>query len=462
MTPPLPKPPLSPAEFAYFMLGLKLYPWQLEMVEASRHYHARTALVAANGSGKTACVNVVLLLWFLWAYPRGIAMVTSGSWKQLRTQLWPNLEMYRQTFPTWTWNSERISTPEKGFIEAYSTTDPGKAEGHHEHLPERPVMLMVDEAKSVPETIFQALSRCTPTFFILTSSPGAPSGAFYRAFHGNEAKLYHSVRATAFDCPHIQKWKIELAQATYGPNYEKDPIYRSMILAEFTEGEDAMLIPKATLLQALEHPPEKRDGVTYAAVDWAAGGDETVMAVRRGNSLRILYKNRERDTTLAAKKIVQVCRNLGITQGKSFGDVCGIGLAIMQAAEKMHGWRFREFNGGSPVEDEHYVNLNAQAWYYFRQCLEQGQIHFENGLDEETIEQLTDRLVLWDKRGRIQCEPKDKMKERGVSSPDRADALIMAWWAGRHMSYADRPPAKMPKAAYTAPKHTYVPPNICF
>lgn len=462
MSQTLPKPALSPAEFAFFFLGLKLYPWQLEMVEASRHLHARTALVAANGSGKTACVNVVLLLWFLWAYPRGIAMVTSGSWKQLRTQLWPNLEMYRQTFPNWRWNTERISSDKGGFIEAYSTTDPGKAEGHHEHLPARPVMLMVDEAKSVPETIFQALSRCTPTFFILTSSPGVASGAFYRAFHSGEAKLYHTVRATAFDCPHISQWKIELAQATYGPNYEKDPIYRSMIMAEFTEGQDAMLIPRSTLMAALEHPPAKRDGTLYAAVDWAAGGDETVMAVRRGNSLKIVYKNRERDTTAAAQRIVQVCRNLGISPGKSFGDVCGIGLAIMQAAEKMHAWRFREFNGGSPVEDEHYMNLNAQAWYYFRQSLEQGQIHFENGLDEITIDQLTDRFVLWDKRGRIQCESKKDMAERGVSSPDRADALVMAWWCGRHMAYDDTPKPKLPRRAYTPPNSTVVPPNLCF
>jgi hypothetical protein len=26
-------------------------------------------------------------------------------------------------------------------------------------------------------------------------------------------------------------------------------------------------------------------------------------------------------------------------------------------------------------------------------------------------------------------------EERGLESPDRADALVMAWWAGRYMTY---------------------------
>ena len=188
---------MTPNEFAAIVLGLDLYDWQDEACYFSTHGRRRMALVAANGSGKTACVNVVLLLWFLYEYPKGIAMVTSGSWNQLKTQLWPNLEMHREKFPEWRWGAEQITTPQGGFIRAYSTTQPGRAEGHHEHLPERPVMLMVDEAKSVPEPIYEALSRCTPTYFILTSSPGAPTGTFFNAFRKSR-KLYHSVRVDAF------------------------------------------------------------------------------------------------------------------------------------------------------------------------------------------------------------------------------------------------------------------------
>lgn len=427
-------PGVSPAIFAEAVLGLRLYPWQAEAVEAvgMRRW---TALVAANGSGKTACVNVVLLLWFLYMYPRGIAMVTSGSWRQLKTQLWPNLEMHRALFPQWDWGAERIRTPQGGFIAAYSTTDPGKAEGHHEHLPERPVMLMVDEAKSVPESIFQALSRCTPTYYVLTSSPGAPSGTFYRAFR-TERSLYHTVRATAFACPHIKADKIERARVLYGPNYDEHPVYRSMILAEFAEGEEGVIIPRRLIEQALEHKPERREGEKYAGVDWAAGGDETTLAIRDGNAVRLVWHARVKDTVAAAESVVGRLRAYGVQEGMAWGDACGIGLGIIQAAGAMHGYRMRLFDGGQPADDnKHFANLNIEAWHYFRQSLERGEVCFADGLDEETITQLSDRYLSWKADGRLRCESKDDMKARGVHSPDRADAIVMAWWAGRHMLY---------------------------
>lgn len=425
---------MTPLEFAAIVLGMKLYDWQAEAVLGAVSFRRRLALVAANGSGKTAAVNVVLLLWFLYTYPKGIAAVTSGSWNQLETQLMPNLQMYRTLFPRWKWGAHQITSPEGGFIRLYSTNNPGRAEGHHQHLPERPVMLMVDEAKSVPEPIYEALSRCTPTYYALTSSPGAPVGSFYNAFR-SARKLYHNVKVTAFDCPHIKPEKIKLAQMLYGPNYNEHPVYRSMVLGEFTEGDDAMIIPRRYVERALMHKPVARGGSRYAGVDWAAGGDETVLAERCGNQLRIVWRDREKDTVKSAARVVLECERRGIESGGCMGDECGIGLAIMQAARSVHEYWFRPFNGGAPVQDAHYVNLNIQAWWFFRQSLERGEICFPDGLDEETITQLSNRFLCWDNKGRLKCESKDDMKKRGVSSPDRADALVMAWWAGRFMVY---------------------------
>lgn len=430
---------MTPIEFAEVKLGLRLYPWQDEALWFAVNGKRRMSLVAANGSGKTACVNVVLLLWFLYTHPRGIAMVTSGSWNQLTTQLWPNLEMHRERFPGWKWGKDKISTPEGGFIRAYSTNHPGRAEGHHEHLPERPVMLMVDEAKSVPEPIFEALSRCTPTYYILTSSPGGPNGSFYNSFRKTR-KLYHGVHVNAYDCPHIPPWKIELARKLYGPEPERHPVFRSMIMGEFTEGDDAMIIPRYLVERALMHKPDARPGERYAAVDWAAGGDETVLAERHGNMLRLLYKDREKDTVKAASRVVAECRLRGIDDGMCWGDVCGLGIGIMQAAKHYQDFYFREFNGGAQVDDDHYLNLNIQAWHYFRQSLERGEVCFPDGLDEETIDQLCNRFLEWNDRGKLKCESKKDMADRGLTSPDRADALVMAWWVGRFMAYDDDPP----------------------
>lgn len=438
---------LSPAAFAYRWLGLKLYPWQAEVVEACSFEHAHVALVAANGSGKTAAVNTVLLLWWLYAYPRGRAVVTSGSWEQIKSQLWPSLLVYAGLFSRmlgWQFNTEEVRTPQGGFIRPFSTVQPKRAEGHHEKPAiNSPMLIMVDEAKGIEEGIYDALNRCTPTCYLLTSSPGRASGTFYEAFRRNRG-LYHTVRVSAFDCPHVSPERIARAQVLYGPDYENHPIYRSMILGDFTEGDDAAIVPRRLVEDALAHRPAARDGRAYTAVDWAAGGDETVMAERRGNQLRILYKDRERDTVKAAARVVGECKRRGVAAEYSFGDVCGLGVGIMQAARAMHGWRFREFNGGAPATDAHYCNLNIQAWYYFRQSLERGEVCFTDGLDDETVDQLSDRLLEWDAKGRLRCESKEDMARRGVHSPDRADALVMAWWAGRFMEYYDTPPVTPP------------------
>ena len=49
------------------------------------------------------------------------------------------------------------------------------------------------------------------------------------------------------------------------------------------------------------------------------------------------------------------------------------------------------------------------------------------------------RLLEWDARGRLRAESKEDMAKRGIHSPDRADALVMAWWCGRFMEYDDTP-----------------------
>lgn len=440
------------------MLGLDPYEWEIEAAEAVASGKP-TALVAANGSGKTAMVSVVLLLWFLYTFPRGIAMVTSGSWLQLETQLWPNLLLHRGRFPAWKWLSDRIETQEGGFVQAYSVREPGRAEGHHQNLAAgRPLFLLIDEAKSVPEAIYQALSRCTPTYTLLTSSPGAPRGTFYAAFRRN-SRLYHRIKVSAFDCPHIPASRIEMAQALYGPEYERNPVYRSMILGEFTEGDDAMIISRELVERALSSRPAFRDGTAYGGSDWAAGGDETTAAERRGNRLRLIFANRERDTMRAAELVVGQFRQRGIRQGNAWGDAHGLGLPIIQAAKRFYDYRISEFYGGTRGDDpDHYADLNIEAWMCFRQALERGELLFDEGLDETSITQLTDRYLTWDAKGHLRCESKDDMRERGLSSPDRADALVMACWAGRHMSY--RREDGTFSTRYTAPRSLVPVPHI--
>jgi hypothetical protein len=71
-----------------------------------------------------------------------------------------------------------------------------------------------------------------------------------------------------------------------------------------------------------------------------------------------------------------------------------------------------------------FVNQKAQYYQNLADALERDQL---DGLsDETTIGQLAGLLYELDGQGRIKIEPKEKARERGVPSPDRADALMLA------------------------------------
>ena len=128
------RPEDSPVIFAAVVLGeTGLYKWQMKALERAAR-GKRVALRAANGSGKTDKVIGILALWFLWRFPRGRMPITSGSWRQVKNQLWPALERHRNnpSLAGWKWLKNcRVETPEGGFIEGFSTNHAGKAEGWH-------------------------------------------------------------------------------------------------------------------------------------------------------------------------------------------------------------------------------------------------------------------------------------------------------------------------------------------
>src|ERR1700722_18942816 len=88
-----PKPRVPFALFATSHLGLTLYDWQLDVLAAIERKHV-SALVC-NGGGKSSVVIASLVLGFLHNWPRGRVAITSGSYIQLGSILWPAIELYK-------------------------------------------------------------------------------------------------------------------------------------------------------------------------------------------------------------------------------------------------------------------------------------------------------------------------------------------------------------------------------
>jgi hypothetical protein len=61
-------------------------------------------------------------------------------------------------------------------------------------------------------------------------------------------------------------------------------------------------------------------------------------------------------------------------------------------------------------------------WYESARMIEKAEIRLPE--DDMLVEQLTTRLGKTNSSGKLMLERKEDMRKRGISSPDRADALV--------------------------------------
>lgn len=432
---------ISPSEFAFLHLGMSLYSWQIECLEAVGSQKP-VAVAAANESGKTTFLVAPAVLYILYRFPQAQVVITSGAFRQVSHQLWPSMKKFSHLFPEWEWNNVEIKTPEGGFALGFTVTDAGRFEGWHpkEDASTDPVFIVVDESKTVSEEVFQAIDRCGPQFQLFVSSPGAPSGQFYRCFK-KERELFWTRRVRSVDCPHISDAKRERDAKKYGHDH---PVYLSMHEAQFPEDDGNLVFSISRMEHALANqPPERTIGEKVAFMDFAAGGDEWIVAGRFGNKVRILDAFITSNTGESIARSIRVLRSHGFNPGEVWGDASGLGKPIIDRFQDEYKFNVLPFNGGASAPDDekdHYANLITYVWEKGTRLIGSGAINLGD-LDDVSIQQITERpwndVGGWNKNGKLQIMPKDKMKkDLGIPSPDRGDALLGCIVCGAGMSGA--------------------------
>jgi ribosomal protein L37AE/L43A len=204
----------------------------------------------------------------------------------------------------------------------------------------------------------------------------------------------------------------------WGPGH---PLWESRVLGNFpVQSEDALF--SLTWLERAKLRTEG-DGEVCAGLDVAGPGeDETVLCVRRGPRIVLLKAwtgSDPRGEVLAALLPFK-------SQLKSFNvDSVGVGYYMAQHLRD-HGFPLTEINVGKAARDsEKYSNLKAELFWKFRVRVASGDLA---GLsDDRTIAQLAGIRYSHNSRGQVVIESKDDARKRGVKSPDRAEAVILAF-----------------------------------
>jgi hypothetical protein len=105
--------------------------------------------------------------------------------------------------------------------------------------------------------------------------------------------------------------------------------------------------------------------------------------------------------------------------------------------EGRHKGKIVPINVAERAKDESkFRNTRAELWWNGRTLMQpiDGRQSVHLDIDRQTLTQLAGPTFKSDSSGRIQIESKADMKRRGVHSPDRAEAVLLAIYDPKRLS----------------------------
>jgi len=432
--------------FGEVILGDEYTPDQDRIFEAVRD-HPRVAVHSGHGVGKTRAAAVLVAWWINTRKPAKV-VTTATTWEQVTNVLWPEIRLcYRRArvelvgrlMP----RAPGIHLSDDHFAIGLSTNDDVAFQGKHSaHL-----LVIVDEAEGVGENIHRACGNLQPEKSFIIGNPVEPSGAFYDRCISS---VWHNIRLDCTNHPNViegrqiipgavdRAW-IEEQKELYG---EGTPYYQARVHGFFPEQGTDTLIPLGWVESAMRNPVASPDAVVTISCDVARfGGNETVICVLEGQTQveQICYTRVDTMETAGRIKAIHDGYRAD-TERQIIVDGDGIGGAVVDRLRELKIPVLSFRSGMKPKEDvkkwlgwkkrEQFVNVRSAAWWALARALKDGQLSLK--ADDRLKAQLVGVKYRFISSGLIEVERKEQMVERlkkPSDSPDRADAIVMAWWA---------------------------------
>ncbi len=445
---------LPPADVADRLFGVDMWQTPREILASVFRPRSRTAVKACHASSKThtAAIAVALAL-----YEGADVLTTAPTWEQVKTVLWgevPRL-LLGSVIPLSEWgsvNQTEIVMPDGSHALGLSTNEGVRFQGWHAR-PGSFLLFIGDEAPGIRPDIFEAvqgISAGGDVRHLLLGNPVISSGPFYETFASADPS-WRRFTIDAFDTPNLAGLTLEDLLALgdhdldesprpylvtrrwvrdrYYEWGEDSPVWQARVRGQFPIQADDALISLAWL-EAARQVGDPEHAPLIAGIDVAGPGeDETVVCLQRNGQIVALEAFAAPDARGPVTHLLK----------RWLPD----GLARVNYDEAGQGWYFGQHlreqmpesvvvNGvnvgeapTTPQAVEKYVNLKAELFWALRERFRDGEV---NGLtDQMTISQLAGLRYEHDSRGRVKIESKDDARKRGVKSPDRAEAVMLAF-----------------------------------
>lgn len=440
-----------PVEFVRDVFNVEIDPWQEEVLRALAT-NQKVAVAGCRGIGKDFVVSLGIW-WYLCVFDFPKIVCTAVKEDVLKDNLWPELSsmMRRSPLIQKLFNFQATKISAKGAEEewfavarvAARRSGMGGGAAQAEGLSGRYAkytLYVIDEASGVDAATFDALegSANTPNRkMIVIGNPLRRDGRFAKIFLDKKTRSGWWTRNVSYlESKRTSGTKeLRAIREAFRDNYGvKSVQWVAGALGQFPdENSDNTVFTRAELdVAASRFIPDDEGLQLQIGVDVSRmGSDETVFYARRGNkSLGMEVKSKIDGVELVRQLLLWVQSfydNVKDAKKRTYivVDATGVGsgpVDIMRA----DGWMVCEVHNGvrSTIPDEFY-NLGTELWMVdSKKALRECSIVD----DEELLFQLEQRQYEY-REGTKQAklESKREAKKRGLESPDRADAFVLAF-----------------------------------
>ncbi|MEN3051335.1 MAG: hypothetical protein ABC596_05955 [Candidatus Methanosuratincola petrocarbonis] len=299
------------------------------------------------------------------------------------------------------------------------------------------VLIVIDEAEGLSPELWralQSLERGADSHLLMIGNPTINRGPFYESFRDPS---FHTMHIAAFDSPNVLEGRIVIPGLVTQENIE-DVRARSGesswewivgILGDFPESLENSLISIAQLeIASQKKQAELPSGPVEVGADIARyGADSSVFIARSGGYAFESKSLASRDLMEVTGALVEFARHCGASAIKV--DVTGLGAGVVDRLRELHLPVIGIGFGEKPIEKGRFENRAAEMWYTVTEGIREGRIGGPVFKEKELIRDLTSREYSYTSDGRIRLEDKEKMRRKGLPSPDWGDALALAFAA---------------------------------
>lgn len=479
----------DPVLWAKDVLGIHLWSKQRDIAMAVRD-HKRVAVKSCHNAGKSK-LAAIIACWWIATHPIGEAIVvtTAPTYQQVHGIIWREIGKHHelsasngQPLPGNITASDKWNIVHNGTLfQAGWGRKPADTNIHgFQGVHERYVLVIVDEACGINESLWTAIEAITTTGdarILAIGNPDDPNTQFGKIFNDSKISSEWVLNTiSAFDTPNLarqflndkdsphyasavadkdfpedlrplmlQETTVESWRTQWG---EQDPRWKSKILGEFPDQSENSLFSQADVNRAVETVvvPD-RDSRPVLGVDLARFGNDvsaiysvepgTVYEVddegnktptqRRGKHVRLVKSWAKADGVEAARLIHQTALETGAIEVRI--DIGGLGAPIKDQVSVLADTTYAVIgmNGSGPTPDSYHW-LNARAWWHdsLREQMHTGTIDLDYNDDKLKNELLGIRYHFKNRYRALQVESKEDMAARNVKSPDHSDAVVYA------------------------------------